>query len=282
MFFQKIKEIDLGTLGFILFMLPFIAMGVFFLWYGVINTISSFRSNTWPNVQGVITQSSVTYGGDVYRADICYEFSVDSVLYSGSKISMQDYHSSERALADEIAARFPEGMAVAVYYKSENPDNCILEPGFQISSVAIIMVGLLFILLPLRLIVVNPTEPPPPPDDVARFKSSFEHVGVVKYYFLRLILGKFALFALIPMTFWFTNYLQSKGFFTSNSGSLFLSSVALICIAAEIIALFRWDFVNKRYCPSCGLRMKKKYIDEHMVLMCQDCNKYYDLEVSVE
>lgn len=283
MILQKIKDMKAGQFGFLLFMSIFIVVGLLALYWGITTIIVSIHSPKWPVAQGHIIQSSIEYDGDNFYADIQYEFIIDSTTYRGSDISFSDLRSS-KAHAKDAVARYPLGKKVDVYFNPDNPSKCALEAGFRKASLFIILFGLLFSLLPIKFIQISYDEfgMPPPPDDVPRFKSSFEHVGVVKKYFVRMIIGKIAIFSLIPFNFWLANFLQSKGFFTSLYGSLFLLALVVIALVAESIALFNWDFVNRRDCPSCGLRMKKDYIGEHMVIMCHQCNKYYDLEVSVD
>lgn len=114
----------------------------------------------------------------------------------------------------------------------------------------------------------------------------FRKVGELPHFGTRLLLGKAGLFAALFFILALLGWLQAKG----QIGTL--GTYAMIALAlAALLALMLWDFSPSRHCPECHARMKPSRVrprmpsppaEEAMILCCQRCKTYIDLQVSSE
>jgi len=92
-------------------------------------------SPEWPTTDGKIISRRLSgvkfeeYDGDYYEkieAYIRYKYCVDDIPYTSNVINVTDplYYPYD------IAARYPEGKGVTVYYNPKIPSEAVLEPGF--------------------------------------------------------------------------------------------------------------------------------------------------------
>jgi len=83
-----------------------------------------------------------------YSADIRYAYEVDEKEYHNNWVSYGDYGSSDKSHARKIVDRYPVDKEVSVYYKSDNPDESVLERHSPGKIVFLqIMVGFVFTLI---------------------------------------------------------------------------------------------------------------------------------------
>jgi hypothetical protein len=111
-------------------------------------------SATWPTAAGVVTSSEVdrstdAEGGDSYSPEVDYQYQVDGQTITNNQIKFGENSYSSRRKAEEIAANYPLGQQVTVYYEPERPTNAVLEPGVSAGSYIVISIGALFLLISL-------------------------------------------------------------------------------------------------------------------------------------
>jgi hypothetical protein len=118
---------------------------------------NAHASEKWPYVVGRVVSSGVGShihydssirnheGTRMYRASLAYTYTVDYQEYRSTKVWFGDgWSSSSSSGAEEVAARYPTGRLVNVYYNPENPKEAVLEPGAFFSSYLLFGMGLLF------------------------------------------------------------------------------------------------------------------------------------------
>lgn len=139
-------------------------------YFGARKVLEAKESMDWPTTQGKITESSVERDtrrrkpGEtgplkqvIYRAKILYEYQVDEVPLTGTRIAYAkekgikvkgDNASSikiNRALAEAqaqvIVDRYPKGKSVTVHYKPDDPKDCLLEPGLGLQVFVAPLIG---------------------------------------------------------------------------------------------------------------------------------------------
>ncbi len=166
----------MDKLPLLLCVLPF--MGAFFL-AGVGALVWYFRGRRkasetygWPATQGTILTSGVKtseyWDSDTnlttytYSPAVTYTYTVMGQRYEGRHIWAQGAPgSNSRRKAERIAARYPEGSQVTVYYNPENPADAVLEQGNASGTWVLLVVGITFvigslcILLPLLLALLH-------------------------------------------------------------------------------------------------------------------------------
>jgi hypothetical protein len=150
--------------------------------FGVREVLEANASKDWPTTEGKIIDSSVEYEkrprkpGESgpskkkdYRAKISYEYWVDEVALTGSRIAYvkemsfqlkadgllgtqkSDTRSIERSIArvraQGIVDRYPKGKIVSVFYKPDNPKLCVLEPGLGLQAFVAPVIGVFMIIV---------------------------------------------------------------------------------------------------------------------------------------
>jgi len=102
-------------------------IGVGLLGYGL-HLRSKLRAcQGWPEATGMVTQSAVEVD-DGYEVRVVYEYSVNGVGYSGSRIQFGSQTSYLRkGRAEAAVSRYPVNSHVTVYYDPENPAEAVLD-----------------------------------------------------------------------------------------------------------------------------------------------------------
>ncbi len=128
--FARISHTGLPGYLFALFLLLFIGQG----W----SMYLAARSKFWPTTQGTVVSSRVaryldseTAGKYWYGPKITYRYQVDGREYENNLLSFKEapVHTPDRQYAKSIAAKYPRGSKVTVYYKPDSPSYAALEPG---------------------------------------------------------------------------------------------------------------------------------------------------------
>ncbi|MCA9270730.1 MAG: DUF3592 domain-containing protein, partial [Planctomycetales bacterium] len=109
-------------------------------------------SRDWPSAPGVITRSEVatarSNGKTMYSFDVVYRYSVDGREFTSSNVFFGGNGSSSHSTgAHKVAARYPRGGKVDVYYDPSEPANAVLEPGAHWQSYAVFGAGLIFLVV---------------------------------------------------------------------------------------------------------------------------------------
>lgn len=146
-----------------------IAGAVLVFGFGLPLRRQAVASASWPATEGRITRSrlEVRAGdkGSSLTADVEYEYDLDGRTLVGSRVWIGDGYSSSPGTEHRDAVnRYPVGREVQVYYEPEDPDESVLEPGPNWSSLLLVLLGLVFLsigslvllafLLPLLFAVV--------------------------------------------------------------------------------------------------------------------------------
>jgi hypothetical protein len=86
----------------------------------------------WPSTQGVVLTSEVRdAGGDSgWYANVVYRYEVGGCVYENSRIAVAVEPGSQSFQAhQQLAARYPVGAQVMVYYNPQNPADAALMIG---------------------------------------------------------------------------------------------------------------------------------------------------------
>jgi Protein of unknown function (DUF3592) len=100
---------------------------------GVRTILLAWSMQSWPSVEGEVRSSraltvrpiGVTRGTE-YRPELLYAFTVDGIEYTGSRRKLFTMQNSDPQSAANVAARYPVGQRVTVYYDPRNPRESIL------------------------------------------------------------------------------------------------------------------------------------------------------------
>jgi hypothetical protein len=129
-----------------------VLLAAFFVW----QLVKGVRARKWPTTEGRVLESQVTKetsyddgsSSTTYGAEITYRYEVDGEEYSGKRRSFADYRSSNRRRAVKIVARYAPGAVIMVYYRPDQPDESVLEPGMSAGF-------FLFLILPLTFMAIG-------------------------------------------------------------------------------------------------------------------------------
>lgn len=118
----------------------FIIAGVIVACFGFNDIKLAIESSGWPRTAGTVLISEVETKTDrtkrtgrkvSYHARVQYEFKVNGITYTGSRIAFGDHGSSDQKPARSIVKKYRKGKAIEVAYKKEDPDECVIETGIQ-------------------------------------------------------------------------------------------------------------------------------------------------------
>lgn len=114
-------------------------------------------SKDWPTVQGMVSfsdiRSSISDGDEMYRVDLEYNYTVQTVNYTGNRISTISSSTSSLSSVEKDLRKYPEGEIVSVYYNPEAPSISMLEPGAGFFTYVITYGPLLFCFVGLMMLL---------------------------------------------------------------------------------------------------------------------------------
>jgi hypothetical protein len=143
------KPLNRILLALILFPIPLAIM----LWGGRSLIFSAYliylgsASAQWPKLPARITASNVVDGYGTYNkkciAHVEYEFTVDGTQFRGETVQFGQ-PPRIRSQAVKIAAKYPIGTVIDVFYCPENPNLSVLESGVGETMPAVLVIGGVF------------------------------------------------------------------------------------------------------------------------------------------
>ena len=129
-----------------IFLLVGVATGAFMLW----KLFKGMQARNWPTAPGIVTDSQVIMqyddeGDRTYKAAITYRYDVDGLEYNGNRRSVIETNLSNSQNAEKIVSQFVPGSPVQVYYRPDDPQDAVLEPGTNTALFLILLLPLAFI-----------------------------------------------------------------------------------------------------------------------------------------
>ena len=149
-----------GCLGTFFSMGIFLLIGIGLTYWGWTILQNARASASWPTADGVVTISGVSRstdadGADSYSPEVTFRYTVNNVDQTNKTIKFGENSYSSRKKAEGIAAGYPVGKNVTVYYDPEKPDRSVLEPGVSAGSYIVIGIGVFFILITLAIVPIT-------------------------------------------------------------------------------------------------------------------------------
>ena len=128
--------------------------GLVTLILGLRRLAAAARTKGWPAVPGTVITSTVeekvTTEQDegapprevhLFKAAVTYRYQVDGKPFEGSRIAPDEFETSNRTPAAELAARYPVGASVQVFHAPTIPTDAVLQPGISGASAILPSVG---------------------------------------------------------------------------------------------------------------------------------------------
>ena len=137
------------------FWIVFLICGIIGMAAGVSLTMTGIKSSRWPKTEGTIESSGIEiadhHGRDVtcYTPNITYTYSVGGQLYRNRQVSTGEHGSNNIKYAQRVVGKYIPNMSVDVFYNPNDPNNALLEAGFSISSILVLIVSSVFFIAAL-------------------------------------------------------------------------------------------------------------------------------------
>ena len=129
------------------------AAAIGFIVFGLFTMRETSRSRGWARIDGRVVTSNVTeFTGKsrtTWRPMVVYSYSVGSGRFMSTRIAFHSMASGNRNDAAKIAARYPAGSRVPVFYDPQDPEQAVLQPGGN--PWVFIVVGGVFSMLAVRM-----------------------------------------------------------------------------------------------------------------------------------
>jgi hypothetical protein len=126
----------------ILFILPFLFIGIVGVAIGVHKNQLARKSFKWPKVQGQVLRAEISTkhsrghstpgeghanSRTSYQLVVEYQFSVNKQSYKSKQISFGENSYNTRVEATALLQEYDVGKEVAVYYQPGNPENSVIK-----------------------------------------------------------------------------------------------------------------------------------------------------------
>ena len=123
------------------------------------------ESKDWPTTTGTIISSYVVSKEDLteddygptFSAKVIYEFNVNGQTYESDKIYVRSideftFWDADRSKVQKIVDKYLPGERVTVYYDSDDPNNCALEPGLHFGNYFLFLLSMIsFLVLAIHI-----------------------------------------------------------------------------------------------------------------------------------
>ncbi len=114
--------------------LLFSALAVGLILFGLFTLRETSRSRGWAETTGRVISSGVNEyagkGSRSYRPIVVYAYSAGAVRYMSTRISSaHSQGTADRNAAARVAARYPVGASVPVFYDPQDPEQAVLQRG---------------------------------------------------------------------------------------------------------------------------------------------------------
>lgn len=118
------------------------------LFFSVYLIYMGYVSAQWPQTPARITASTVVdgygnKGNKKCKAHVEYEFTVEGNHFRGETVQFGQPPRT-RSQAEEIAAKYPSGAVIDVFYCPENPNLSVLQSGAGDTMLSYLLIGSIF------------------------------------------------------------------------------------------------------------------------------------------
>jgi hypothetical protein len=119
--------------------LIFTAIGIGLIGKFAFDIIGAVGAGNWPTVQGTVLSSRVERidlkdRDDTYEAQVRYTYEVGGKAYTNDAIKF-GYQAETKGGAESLAANYPAGKVIDVYYDPASPGRSVLETGITFNPV---------------------------------------------------------------------------------------------------------------------------------------------------
>lgn len=143
-FLNKIK--GYGCIG--LFFLPFVLVGIWTLFYSLINIYNSQRTEYWTKVPATIEHVELEYdsdsdGGGTYEVHIGYKYIINDKQYFGNKIAY-GYGGNNTEDHSALFNKLENSKKIAVFVNPKDNSNVIIIKGINNSIIGLLIFSIMW------------------------------------------------------------------------------------------------------------------------------------------
>lgn len=151
--FQNFSDLSPKMQFFVskVFPLIFVVVGLALFLIYLPGLLDAHASKSWPSAKGIVTQSEIgstpssASRRGTYFPVVHYEFSINGTTYTGDNVTFDLDKSGNAIRARDTIKRYTKGQDVTVYYRPNEPETCLLEPGISVHTCYVPGLGILFI-----------------------------------------------------------------------------------------------------------------------------------------
>jgi hypothetical protein len=143
---MSIRELFMGTL--------FTFFGMYISCLFVRNNLNAIDAKSWPSVEGEIVTAEVIHTkGKNYKPNFFYTYAVNGVTYINSRMTYGS-QGGKIDVVNKVMEAYPLFSKVRVYYKPNDPDISVVEPGYTHSWIKL-LVPITFFFIGLYILISN-------------------------------------------------------------------------------------------------------------------------------
>jgi len=139
----------------------FVLVGAGLSYFGVLRVVQAKASEDWPSTSGRVLESLVesrfsnrANAGLVYEAEVLYEYAIEGTTYKNNRVTASDWGTDDPGRAQRTVNRYPKDADVTVYYRPDDPEQSVLEPGTSVTTAIMPVMGGGFLIIGLMMGVV--------------------------------------------------------------------------------------------------------------------------------
>lgn len=148
----------------VIFSIIALSIGIGLSIYGKKVLNNAKESVNWPKTNGKVISSHVeksrsTSGtgssrktSTTYHANVDYEYYLKNKVFRSDNVYFGQGGSSNSSQAYDVVNRYPKGKKITVYYKPDNHEIAVIEPGATWSSYMILVGGIIFSVVGIGLL----------------------------------------------------------------------------------------------------------------------------------
>ncbi|MFH6999577.1 DUF3592 domain-containing protein [Flavobacterium sp. FlaQc-57] len=143
-FLTKIK--GYGCIG--LFFLPFILVGIWTLFYSLINIYNSQKTEGWNKVPATVEHVQLEYnsdsdGGGTYEVHIGYKYVINNKRYFGNKIAF-GYGGNDTEGHSSLFNKLENSKKITVFVDPKDNSNAIIIRGINNSIIGVLIFSIMW------------------------------------------------------------------------------------------------------------------------------------------
>ncbi len=129
--------------------LTMLVIGLLVSGWGGLELQRALESRHWPSTTGIVTGATIDEvvhrkreGPETtYHPKIQYQYAVFGQVYRADRIVFGGSPGGSRRAAQKMVDRYPEGLAVTVYYDPNKPSVAVVKAGYRLTAYAMVAVG---------------------------------------------------------------------------------------------------------------------------------------------